>query len=311
MVALAASILLALYLVIPGFIFRFVFGFFVPLRTFVWTRAEEIYKAVITAALPLVLATLSVWYLPLVKTVPLSFPDSSDLRGADYKLVLSAIYSEDRFRASEEAFWSAFVRSSRRQGRLLFWYYGFVIGEAVLLSYLVLQYGKLKGNKLYSWLADTLFLPNISQWHVLLTPFIFPGRKAILRADVLCSDGTLYKGVVSQHFLDTSGGLSGLILTDSKRFRRQDYVRDKEKDIAKDPDTYWRVIPGAKLYVFADKIVNINLNYETESLSESAVSEAVKERTGKPGATFSITITVGKPGEKPPTQGPTPGPISK
>jgi hypothetical protein len=90
-VAIAASILLALYLVIPGFIFRFVFGIFVPLRTFVWTRTEEIYKAVITAALPLVLATLSVWYLPLVKTFPLSFPDSSELRGADYKIVLSAI----------------------------------------------------------------------------------------------------------------------------------------------------------------------------------------------------------------------------
>jgi hypothetical protein len=209
------------------------------------------------------------------------------------------------FHASGEEFWKAFTRSSRRQGRLLVWYYGFVVGEALLLSFLIRRYGKFRGNQFYSKFADTLLLPNISQWHVLLTPFIFPDRKATVKADVLSSEGTLYQGTVSDYFLSLDGMLTGLILTEPRRFDRRSYLQEKDKGDKKDKkdkkdlETYWREIPSAKLYMFADKIANINLNYEPEVPSKKAVTDIV-EKLVKAGTTFSITIQAGKPGDQPP-----------
>jgi hypothetical protein len=298
-IALAASVLLALYLIVPGFLFRLVFGLYVPLRTFVWTRTEEIYKAVITALLPFILASLLVWVAWPFNVHPFFVQGNDDLRRADYKLVASAFYSEQTFHASGEEFWRALTRSSRRQGRLLIWYYGFVVGEALLLSVLVRKYGKFKGNRFYSKFADTLLLPNVSQWHVLLTPFVFPDRKATVKADVLSSEGTLYQGTVSDYFLSLDGMLSGLILTEPRRFDRRTYLQDKDKGTKKDLETYWREIPSAKLYMFTDKISNINLNYEPEVPSMKAVTDIV-ERFAKAGTTYSITIQVGKPGDQPP-----------
>jgi hypothetical protein len=299
-IALSASVLLALYLIVPGFLFRLVFGVFVPLRTFVYTRTEEIYKAVITAILPFLLALLLVWIAWPFNVHPFSVGGNNDqLRRADYKIVLSSFYSEQTFHASGEEFWKALTRSSRRQGRLIFWYYGFVIGESLFLSFLVRRYGKFRGNRLYSKFADTLLLPNVSQWHVLLTPFIFPDRKGTVKADVLSSEGTLYQGIVSDYFLSLDGMLTGLILTGPpRRFDRRTYLQDKDAGNKKDAETYWRVIPSAKLYIFADKIANINLNYEPEVPSKEAVTDLVA-RLVKTGTTFSITIQAGKPGEQP------------
>ncbi len=297
MIALAASLLLALYLIVPGFLFRLVFGMFVPLRTFVWTRTEEIYKAVITTVLPFLLACSLAWVAWPFNAYPFFVRGNDELRRADYKLVASAFYSEQTFHASGEEFWKALTRSSRRQARLLVWYYGFVIVEALLLSFLIRRYGKFRGNRFYSKFADTLLLPNVSQWHVLLTPFIFPDRKAIVRADVLSLEGALYQGIVSDHFLSLDGMLSGLILTDPRRFDRRTYLRDKDKGTKKDLETYWKEIPSAKLYMFADKIANINLNYEPEVPSAKAVTDIV-EKLGKSGTTYTITFQV--PGDQPP-----------
>ena len=120
MIAIAASVLLALYLIVPGFLFRLVFGLFVPLRTFVWTRTEEIYKAVITTILPFLLASSLVWVLWPFNAHPFLVSGNAESRRADYELVASAFYSEQIFHASGEDFWKALTRSSRRQGD--FWF---------------------------------------------------------------------------------------------------------------------------------------------------------------------------------------------
>lgn len=300
MIALAASVLLALYLIIPGFLFRFVFGLFVPLRTFVWSRTEEIYKAVISTILPLLLTFALVWLVWPFNAHPFFVRDDDGLRRADYKLVTSAFYSEQTFNASGDEFWRAFTRSSRRQGRVLVWYYACVVSEALAFSFLVRRYGKFRGNYVYSKFADTLLLPNVSQWHVLLTPFIFPNPdRATVKADVLMSEGILYQGIVSDYFLNLDGMLCGLILTEPRRFDRRAYLRDKETDTKKNLEAYWREIPSAKLYMFADKIANINLNYEPEVPTTRAVIDLLG-KLGKAGTSYSITITPGNRGDQPP-----------
>jgi hypothetical protein len=56
--------------------------------------------------------------------------------------------------------------------------------------------------------------------------------------------------------------------------------------------------PSAKLYIPADKISSINLNYEPEIPSSEAVTRLVKEKTGTEAPlsfTFSKSETVARP----------------
>lgn len=288
MIALAASVLLAVYLIVPSGILRLIFGQFVPLRSFVRTRTEEIYRALITTAIPLVIAYVLVWTVPPLKTHPFYFSDTYQLRRQDYKVVATAFYSEQQFKDYGQDFWKALTRSSRRQGRLLAWYYVLVSLQGLGFGWLASQYGRYKGNRVYSWLADRLLFPQISEWHVLLTPFIFPRKRAVVQADILSTNGSLYQGKVSQYFLDANGRLAGLILTEPRRYDRRSYLRDKDKGTMQDKSKYWREIPSAKLYIFGNKILNLNLNYEPRLPSADILTKILEKTLGQP---IRVTVT--------------------
>lgn len=171
MTALAASLLITLYLLIPSSLFRLFFGFFVPLRSFVRTRGEELFQAVASVFLPICLTAILVWTVSPFNQLPLSFIDTTQARSADYKLIASALYSEAIFKEKGDAFWNALNRTERRQGRFLIWYYLFVVIEGVLVGGLCISYPKLAGRRWYEVAAKHVLLPNISAWHLLLTPF--------------------------------------------------------------------------------------------------------------------------------------------
>jgi hypothetical protein len=261
-IALAASIVLALYVIIPGLLFRSISQLFVPLRIVSGSRTEEATRAVLTSVLPFFVALLVVWYVPFANQFPFhaSYPE---LRASDYKLVASCLYSEQEFTRSGQAFWAALNRTWHRQFLFLFWYYLLTVATGLCLAYLAGSYGRLKTNRFYSWFADKFLFPRISEWHPLLTPFIFADKQTAVRADILTTTDNLYRGTVSEHFIDSSGKLTGLILTDALRFDRRGYIQAANIDNPPKPDDFWREIPGAKLYMFADKIVNLNLNYES------------------------------------------------
>jgi hypothetical protein len=288
--ALLFSALLTLYLIVPDAIFRFFFNRFVPLRTLVPTKVETIYRAAVLAIIPFVVAILLVWHVPLCNNWPFPVDDAhQQLRRADYKTVTSALYSEQEFNKVESSglFWPALTRSSRRQVRLLLWYYLTVVGEGILFGMLAARYGKYQRSKIYSFVAESLLIPNISEWHLLLTPFVFPEKKAIVRADVLCTDGTLYDGEVKQYFLD-GRQLSGMILVEPRRYDRRRYLADCDKGLTPDKTKYWRDIPSAKLYLFADKILNINLNYVPQEFLPGPVKNFIADSLGD--QKISVTI---------------------
>jgi hypothetical protein len=289
-IALSASIILTLYLLIPGSIFGLILGLFVPLRSFDRTRGEEILRGVLSTLLPFILSLLLVWMVKPFDTHPFAFPDTSQARRADYKLVVSGLYSEDLFKHSGDLFWKALTRTGRRQGRFLVWYYSFIILEGWGFGALCVSYPKYKENRSYRWAAKHVLLPSISEWHVLLTPFFFSDKSTVVRADILCSDNNLYRGAVAEHFLDKEGQLRGMIITDALRYDRITYLKDRDAAIDKHPvnkDNYWHAIPGAKLYIFADKIQNLNLSYDSPapSLKEMAdlISRALRQK-------FQVTI---------------------
>jgi hypothetical protein len=303
--ALVSSLLLIVYLLIPEAAFRLIFNLFVPVRNFVLSRTETVYRGALIASVPFLAAYLMVWFLPFAQRHPFHFDDTVQLRRADYKVLVSAMYSEQEFSHSKAEFWPALTRASRRQGRLLTWYLIWVIFLAVVMGIIarnIPNWRTHKGKRRYALLnllSDKILFPYISQWHVLLTPFMVPG--STIQADILCVDGSLYKGEVSAHFLN-EGQLSGIILTDPVRFDRSAYL--KEKDAGKKPDknNFWTSIPSAKLYFFADKVLNMNLRYATPA----GIKEFVAENIGDTG--ISITINPGRPPSMTPAKMDTPPP---
>jgi len=88
-----------------------------------------------------------------------------------------------------------------------------------------------------------------------------PARQVQL--DALLDGDRLYRGTVGSCFLEKDGGLSGIMITNALRFDRRRYLRDELTSAARvEPNNYWRVIPGTKLYLPASRIVNLNFRYE-------------------------------------------------
>ncbi len=263
MIALVVSCLVAAYLLVPNALFRVVLRLKVPLRIFQESKIEDLTRAVVTLVFVFVIALFAVWYVPCLNSHPFAFPDTPKLRSSDYQIVASGLYSEAMFKDYGNVFWDALWRTLRRQGRFVFWYYLLVALLARASGWASIRYGKFRRNKIYARFADWYLLPHISQWYVLLTPFTFPDSRTVVKADVLMTDDTLYRGDVADHFVDKDGNLTGLFLMNPSRFDRRTYLREKDTwNVTRPTSVYWRPIPSAKLYLIGEKIVNLNLNYE-------------------------------------------------
>jgi len=282
--ALVLSVLLTVYLVVPEAIFKFIFGFYIPTRTFVLTGTETAYRAVLVAFLPFWFSLALCWYVPGPRHWP--FPvehNSVQQRRTDYKTVASGLYSEAEYAKSKTEFWPAFTRCSRRQVRLILWYFLLVALEAWITGFVASSYARLKNvqtdsslsvaktllnrisrwlTDLRKWLNDRFLSPYISHWHPLLTPNLLSDTE--IQADVLCTNEVLYQGTISQYFMK-DGDLSGIILQKPRRFNRALFLKAKEEGQKPDKKNYWVPIPSQHLYFFAEKIINMNLSYVTVS----------------------------------------------
>jgi hypothetical protein len=259
---LTFSVLLAVYLIIPEAIFRVTSGFFIPTKVLTLTRIEKAFRAVLLAVIPFLLGLGASLYVPGPDRWPWPIPldqNSVEKKQADYKLVASDLYSESEFGATKDRFWPALSRSVHRQARLASWYYVFVALEGLLIGSLVSQYDKFHTNQLYRRFADIVLSPYISHWYLLLTP-----QNAKVQADILCANGLLYQGIISQYFLK-EGDLLGVILVQPRRFSREPFHKAKGEGQSPEKKDYWVSIPSKHMYFFAEKILNMNLTYLTAS----------------------------------------------
>jgi len=298
--ALVFSVLLTVYLIVPEAIFRFIFGWFLPTKEFVLTRTDTAYRAIVISILPFVLAMAVCWYAPGPQNWPFRVsPNTAQGRRDDYKTVAAGFYSDAEFAKSPPAFWGAFTRSLRRQGRLVSWYFPLVALEALLSGWLASRYADFRRNGLYTWLADKFLFHYISKWHPLLTPYLSPDTE--VQADILCTNDTLYQGYVSQYFLK-DGQLSGIILRTPKRFDRQRYLKAKEAGNKPDKGDYWIPIPSQNLIFLADKIFNMNISFVPVSgkIEDSATVEKFLAEElsplGKNLGKLTVSVRKGPPG---------------
>ncbi len=291
MIAFLASFLLVAYLLAPPAVFRLVFSFFLPLKKFQRTRGEEITFAAVVALVPLCLAVWLVWQASWFAHHP--FGAAAGHLAESYKQVFEASYSEQVFRDDREGFWQSLREVGHHQATLLFWYYLLLALEALVLGSLSRAYGQWHKIRAYRWCASKILLPSISEWHVLLTPFALPSKlRQDVMADVLTSDDHLYRGAIANHFVDSEGKLTGLLLKNVIRFDRATYLKDKQTGMPT-PSQYWKPIPGQNVYVFADKITNINLSYQTSA--PALMQQVLQKLKVTPGIQVAPVLRAPKP----------------
>jgi hypothetical protein len=341
LIALVTTYFLVFYILIPGAVFRFASSLFVRLKLFQRTRTQEATFAVAVALVPFALALAGVWYAPFLRDHPFPIQEGTFAqRRQDYRRVASILTSSDASRqlgspapdnatagkpvntaaANSTANWAALNRVLRRQARFLSWYFAFLAAEGMAFGFLASKYGdwqEITGTgpraafvRAYLWIGRKFILPNISEWHMLLTSFNVPRKnKLFVAADILQSDGNLYKGRVADYFIDGDGKLTGILMKDVYRFDRHDFDQAKEIASAKaggptfvNSDPFWRVIPSANFYIGQSSISNLNLRFaprEDETLRTLTV-DALRDGDFSPyDVSVSSEATEGSPGAGP------------
>ena len=285
MIALVTTFFLVFYILIPGILFRFATSFStVKLKSFQRTRTQEATFAVSVALLPFALAMVEVWYMPVARHYPFAIREGTrGDRGLDYRRVGELLLTSDIDKLagctpspepclSAQVYWNSLDMVMRRQARFLSWFFLATFVEGLGFGLFASKYGDWQGAagrkhsiliSLYNGFTRKFVLPNISEWHVLLTGFNWP-KGVLVVADVLQNDGHLYRGRVEDYFVDPDGKFTGLLLRNVERFDLNSYRHAQEMD--SHPQTlasenYWKTIPSENFYIGQTAISNLNIRF--------------------------------------------------
>jgi hypothetical protein len=310
MIALVTTCFLIFYILVPGVLFRFLSSWFVPLKLFERTRTQEATFAVAVALLPFAAALFGVWNLPLMRHLPFPIVEGTfSERRQDYRRVATLLSSSDASRLllaspgaasttapSGEANWRSMNRVLRRQARVLAWYFTFVAIEGVCFGLLAKRYGDWQSDparhRVPLWFIRTFILPNISEWHLLLTSFNWPTQEDVdVSIDILQNDGFLYQGRVSDYFIGTDGKLTGILLENVNRFDREAFHDAQKSPDAEQPISsaiFWKPIPGSRFYIGQSSIANLNVRFVARD--QTLISLAEKILDAEDTNTYEVVV---------------------
>jgi hypothetical protein len=283
LIAVIASLVVLLYVLLPGALFRVITSLNFPVKL-QKTKAQEITFAAFSCLVPFCLAVALVW---TVAKWP--FPTQEDYahRRLAYRTVFTSLASDKQMDNAihDGVFWTSANSVLRRQIRFLLWYYLLVGVEAIYFSWLATQYRSTGMNRWRDRIGSVVFRPSISEWAVLLTNFGSPKAKALIELDVLSTEGVLYQGRLRDYFFNTEGELAGVLLSAAARYDKAQYSAHQQVDLeatveswphkpthkfTRDRATYWRLIPGADLfYIPREKISNINVRHMTPDIPKA------------------------------------------
>jgi hypothetical protein len=258
-IALVVTLLVALYILGPDLVARWLLGFVVQRKNLLETKSEEITRGIMWAILPLWAA----WALRHVG--PFALPPSSKF---DLQTFFSGIYSESYFKDHQSAFFAAAGSFIRLNACILVRLYAIVFLCSLIFNSLIGRYGRIrarltsqkKKSRLLAVLT-TIILPRISQWHIILSDILLPSKKMNIAVDALTKDGTLYQGILENKMIAPDGSLQTLTLTEPKRFRREPFLKDRENSPDLKPDSYWKPIPGNLFVIMASDITTLNVKH--------------------------------------------------
>jgi len=289
--ALSVTFLAAVFFLGPDLLSRFVLSFVVPRRNLTQTRGEEITRAILWAAVPL----LVVWLWVSRNHVLSRWGDWQDV-----EIVSSALYSSTFFDAHRREFFASLVKVAGMTGSLLWREYFVVLTFALLFYFAIRNYRWIRsavlGPKWTKSLFATVVLPRVSEWHVLLSDMLLPQDDVVLMVDVLTKSGILYQGSVQDKMLAPDGSLQTLTLSDPRRFLREDFKKAKEADKNTKASDFWHPIPSKLFVIIGSDITSINVRHqprtsEAGTLAKTDLSEkevqAVRNLLSKLSATES------------------------
>ena len=159
MIALIASALLGLYVLLPVFLFDKVAEPFVRLKRHERAKTEELVVGIVIAGIPFAVTLLLSRWVWHIGHWPFFLSDvDASFKIRDYKTVFSGLYSEHFFDSNTAQFWSSLFRVFSHQGRFLVWNYLFLMVEIAIAVTVTLQYGRLHQYQWYQehfWKAVT------------------------------------------------------------------------------------------------------------------------------------------------------------
>ena len=283
MLALLVSFLVAVYVLGPDLISRWVLGFVVPRKNLVQSRGEEVTRAILWAAIPLAAA---VWWASWTRAI--------QQHGgiADVQMVFSGLESDAFFRDHRPEFFAS-LRAFFEMNLCLLWrLYGLVIGFSIVFNVLILRYNRIWGRFSSRWMRSflsTIVLPRVSEWHVLLSGMLLPPGRFMLTADVLTKGNALYQGRVQDKMLNPDGSLHSVTLANPRRFLREEFQAARHEDEETQSREFWISIPGNLFVMMGSDIANLNLKYIRQkplsfepSEEEKIVLVRLLERLSKP-----------------------------
>jgi hypothetical protein len=333
MIALITTAFLVFYILIPGILFRFAASLFpLKLKSFERSRTQEATFAVSVALLPFALAYVSVWSVPVVRHYPFPVDEGTFAeRRADYRRVGELLLTSDLAKLAgciqsaspcpgTQPYWTSVNLVLHRQARFLAWFFLATFLEGLGFGLLASKYGDWRSTprnrrnpfvRLYDIVARRFILPNLSEWHVLLTGFNWP-RDVLVVADILQNDGRLYRGRVEDYFVDTDGKLTGILLRHVDRFDLHAYRRDQEIAEATpspsasrpelrnpefrnllDRDLYWKMIPSENFYIGQNAILNLNIRFAPDA--QEAFAHVTYEVLSSEDINGTISVTENEP----------------
>ena len=262
MIALAVTLVFALYILGPDAISRVLIGFTIPRRAVTLTRSEEVSRALLLAVFCFFVAYAwcradGTW--------------AREWQPGAVRVWFSGIYSEAYFQAHQGEWFGSLRQVARLNLSLLWRLYTTVFAVSVGLSLLTHFYGVVRDALPdWGWLRRTfasLVLPRVAQWHVLLSDVLLGDRNLYLVADILTKSDKLYQGELADKALAADGSLVSVTLASPRRFDRAAYLKAKDAGEQPNSEDFWKTIPTNMFLVLASDINTVNLRYVPRSRS--------------------------------------------
>lgn len=257
MIALVLTLLVAVYVLGPDLIARWILGFVAPRKNLVQSRSEEVAHGVLWSIIPLAIA----WMLRHVG--PFSLPSNS--RG-DLQTFFSGLYSQSYFDQHRQEFFSSAGSFINLNICLAARLYAVVVLGSLTLDILIGNYGRMRNwtasHRRLAWLRvplSSLILPRVSPWHVILSHMLLPSRDMNIEVDVLTKTDVLYQGALQDKILAQDGSLQSLTLENPKRFQRDKYLEAQKDAPDVEPEEFWKPVPGNLFVIMASDITNLNI----------------------------------------------------
>ena len=260
MIALVATFLIAIYVLGPDLIARWILGFVVPRKNLVLTKSEEILRGMMWSIVPFLLA----WWLR--HWGPFALPPNAKI---DLQVFFSGLYSESFYNEHRADFFSAASAFFELNRCLTLRLYLIVLVASVIFNILITRYGRirewLRGRdgfwSLPRWALALFVLPRISEWHLVLSPVLLPSTRMSIEVDVLTKSGIMYSGRLADKALTPSGQLASLTLESPRRFRREHYLEARKADPSAKAEFFWKPIPGNLFVIVASEISTLNIRH--------------------------------------------------